>query len=181
MSARHEVNGDSPDAAGEPIRRGRRMALIRDLFTGLLLFAALSLSVELDLVVGSSMDPALKAGNVYVGARANPNLDYGRIVSIEGLPEGVRITKRIIGKAGDEIDLAGGAVFRNGEALDEPYATSPTYATGDITFPVVVPEGTLFVLGDDRRMSRDSRFSEIGMVPERSVRSSYLFLLPWTR
>ncbi len=84
------------------------------------------------------------------------------------------IIKRIIAIEGDlvDIDFEKGQVFVNGELLKEDYIKEPTYASHDVTFPVRVPENCVFVLGDNRNDSKDSRFSEIGdhgMVNEKYI------------
>ena len=74
------------------------------------------------------------------------------------------IIKRVIGVGGDtiNIDFERGVVIVNGVELDEPYARTPTTQKKDVDFPVTVPEGYIFVLGDNRGDSKDSRHSEIG-------------------
>ncbi len=67
-----------------------------------------------------------------------------------------RLVKRVIGLPGDEIDIKEGQVYRNGVALDEPYVTSETFPRR-IEMPIVVPEGQVFVLGDNREVSQDGR------------------------
>lgn len=61
-----------------------------------------------------------------------------------------------------DIDFATGIVYVDGKALDEPYARTPTNVKYDIEFPVTVPAGCVFVLGDNRNLSLDSRSSQIG-------------------
>lgn len=67
-----------------------------------------------------------------------------------------RLVKRVIGVPGDEIDIKDGYVYLNGEKLEEHYSKGETY-TYKITFPIKVEEDTLFVLGDNREVSKDGR------------------------
>lgn len=81
------------------------------------------------------------------------------------------IVKRVIAVGGDTVDInfATGEVFVNGEVLDEPYINEPTYTAEGTEFPLTVPEGQLFLLGDNRNGSSDSRDPRIGLVDERYV------------
>ena len=74
------------------------------------------------------------------------------------------IIKRVIATEGQtvDIDFTTGIVYVDGKALDEPYTKTPTNVKHDIEFPVIVDEGCIFVLGDNRNESLDSRSSRIG-------------------
>lgn len=74
--------------------------------------------------------------------------------------EGIDLIKRVIGLPGEEIDLRDGKVFINGEPLKEDYLNEPmdTDIQGVLDFPYKIPEGTYFVMGDNRNVSQDSRY-----------------------
>ncbi|MBQ3276016.1 MAG: signal peptidase I [Oscillospiraceae bacterium] len=89
------------------------------------------------------------------------------------------IVKRIIALEGQtvNIDFDEGVVYVDGVALDEPYVYEPTHRRIDFEDEVVVPEGCLFVLGDNRNGSTDSRDDRIGFVDSRLVMGRAFFLL----
>ena len=93
------------------------------------------------------------------------------------------IVKRIIATEGEtvDIDFDTGAVYVNGVMLTETYINDPTYYNWDgeyaLDYPAVVPENCIFVLGDNRNNSMDSRYAPIGMIDERSVLGKVLFIL----
>lgn len=83
-----------------------------------------------------------------------------------------RLVKRVIGVEGDEIDIKDGYVYLNGEPLEEPYAKGDTLS-GVFHLPVKVGKNQLFVLGDNRMVSSDSR--EFGLVDIRQVEGKAVF------
>ena len=91
----------------------------------------------------------------------------------------IPIIKRVIGLSGDtiDIDFDNGFVYVNGEKLTEPYIAEPTHEYYDVEFPVTVPEGHIFVMGDNRNVSLDSRSSKVGFADKRFVLGKAFFRL----
>ncbi len=89
------------------------------------------------------------------------------------------IVKRVIALGGQtvNIDFEKGVVYVDGEALDEPYILEPTRRRIDFEDETLVPEGCVFVMGDNRNGSTDSRDLRIGCVDERLIIGKALFLL----
>ncbi len=84
---------------------------------------------------------------------------------------GKPLVKRIIALEGDtvDIDFSTGAVLVNGEVLSEPYISTNTTDRHDVAFPLTVEKGHVFVLGDNRAVSLDSRSSEVGLIDVRNI------------
>ena len=96
---------------------------------------------------------------------------------------GKPLVKRVIAKGGDtiSIDYDSGMVMVNGEVLQEDYIAEPTYLGYDVTFPYTVPEGTVFVMGDNRNQSLDSRSTYVGCIDERDILGRVLLcFMPFT-
>ena len=127
--------------------------------------------VRIVKVDGHSMDPTLFNGErILINLMKQP--DYGDIVVVDGYTSyGKPLVKRVIAKGGDtiSIDYASGTVTVNGEVLEEDYIAEPTYLGYDVEFPYTVPEGTVFVMGDNRNNSLDSRSSYVGCIDERDI------------
>ena len=89
------------------------------------------------------------------------------------------IVKRIIAVGGQtvDIDFTSGTVYVDGEALEEDYINDRTYTFEGTEFPLVVPEGSVFLMGDNRNMSTDSREPRIGTVDTRYLIGKAVFLL----
>jgi len=132
-------------------------------------------------VEGFSMLPTLNHADRLVSSRIAYTPTQGDVVVIT-MPGVHRapIVKRVIATGGQEIDINLGIVYIDGVAIIEPYISGPTPGGADMQFPLTVPEGHVFVLGDNRGNSMDSRSNAIGMVDERLILGRVLYrILPY--
>lgn len=124
------------------------------------------------VVSGASMNPTLNNGDTVAISSLKSSFDYGDIV-IVAQPNAMHKTliKRVIAVGGQtvDIDTEKGVVYVDGKALDEKYTLEPTYSRGNIEFPATVPEGMLFVMGDNRNDSTDSRMRVVGFIDEKYI------------
>ncbi len=123
-------------------------------------------------VVGDSMNPTLQSGDWLTISSVNKSYEKGDIVVITQ-PNGSNepLIKRVIAVGGDtlDIDFTLGKVRVNGDVINEPYILEPTNRRGDFNGPVTIPEGYVFVMGDNRNDSLDSRFDSVGLIDERYI------------
>ena len=156
-------------------------ALISAALVLVLIFSFFFRIIQVD---GSSMVPTLVNGDKLIvwGAGYTPQRgDVGIVVSYTSY--GKPLVKRVIAKGGDtvSIDYATGTVAVNGEVLQEDYIAEPTYLGYDVQFPNTVPEGTEFVMGDNRNQSLDSRSTYVGCIDERDILGRVLLcFMPFT-
>ena len=149
-------------------------------FAGVVAFFLFTFVVRLVTVEGHSMQPTLEEHDRLVIQTINYEPELGDIVVIK-LPDERPLIKRIIAMEGQtiDIDFDTGIVYRDGEMLEEPYILEPTYRSKDVEFPATVPEGCIFVMGDNRNHSSDSREAAVGMVPlERVVGKAVFRFMP---
>lgn len=125
--------------------------------------------VQIVIVDGNSMNPTLLDKERLLTVPCYTELEYQDIVVIRR-DDGQPIIKRVIATEHQEVDIdvEAGTVSVDGKVLDEPYIAGKTNSDGgekSIGFPITVPEDCIFVMGDNREFSLDSRYQEIGMVP----------------
>ena len=132
-------------------------------------------------VIGSSMEPTLSSGDRIVLTANYGEPEYGDIVVTcqpdmsNVIPD--TLVKRVIATEGQtvDIDFVNGIVYVDDVALDEPYTADPTRDREDFEGPVVVPEGCVFVMGDNRNRSTDSRDNRVGFIREEYIMGKALF------
>lgn len=138
-------------------------------------------------VSGYSMYPTLVNGD-YVALRSNvlyngDDIQNGDVVvALAPRYDTEPLVKRVIATAGQtvDIDFDRGIVYVDGVALDEPYINEPTYNQfydRGVTFPLTVEEGHVFLMGDNRNDSSDSRLALIGQVDTRYILGKVVFVM----
>ena len=132
-------------------------------------------------VVGTSMLPTLQHGNKMLVSGFLYKPKYGDVVvfKADSYDPDKALVKRVIAVGGDDIniDFDKGIVYVNGEPIEEPYINELTKTKLDFIGPKEVPEGCVFVMGDNRNASTDSRDSRIGMVDSRLILGKVYFVL----
>lgn len=118
-------------------------------------------------VHGDTMQPTLQDGQLIVSLR-NPKVRAGDIIAF--YYNNKILIKRVIAVGGDVVDIDGhGMVTVNDQVLQEPAFVQPDYGDCNISLPYEVPQSKVFVMGDNRRTSLDSRHTEVGSVAQEQI------------
>jgi len=134
------------------------------------------------VVFGPSMNDTLVQGDylLLLSSTFYTDPQQGDIIvaSKSSFEDGEPIIKRVIATEGQwvNIDFNSGIVYVNDQPLDEVYVKTPTNLQADMTFPLLVDEGCVFAMGDNRNRSKDSRFTEIGLIDHREIIGKAIFL-----
>ena len=130
------------------------------------------------VVSGESMMPTLHDKDKVAISAIDRTYDYKDIV-IVAQPNTLHkvLIKRVIATEGQtvDIDTEKGIVYVDGKPLDEDYTLEPTFEKGNMNFPATVPEGCVFVMGDNRNDSTDSRMKSVGFVDTRYIMGKVMF------
>jgi len=118
-------------------------------------------------IYGSSMTPTLKDGNIVVSVKS-VNFQSGDVIAF--YYNNKILIKRVIAGPGDWVNIEeDGTVYVNNEKLEEPYLMEKALGECDIEMPYQIPESRLFVMGDHRSVSVDSRSTAVGCVSEEQI------------
>lgn len=154
---------------------------IKDLIIAIIIVAAITFVIKPTIVKESSMEPTLFENNYLIINKLSyfhkPHPGYGDIIvfksdldKTDGTGKKLLI-KRVIGVEGDTMTITDGQVYRNGELLEEAYVNGQeTFADeGMDIVDMEIGEDQVFVMGDNRQVSLDSRSPEVGTISEESV------------
>lgn len=167
----------------EPEKKPRKSGELRFYLILACAMLAFMIFIQPIRVQGSSMECTLYNGDILLMIRdwVVDEYEAGDIVvaSKEQFNNGEFIIKRIVAVEGQVVDIDDetGHVYVDGVALDEPYASTLTYANGEMNFPLTVEDDCFFVLGDNREDSLDSRDLEIGQIHITEMQGKIVFLL----
>lgn len=145
----------------------------------IVIFLVFTFVTRILVVSGQSMLPTLNDGDRVAISCIDRNYKYKDIVIVtqpNKLQHQVLI-KRVIAVAGQTVDIDDehGVVIVDGKPLKEDYTLEPTFSKGNMKYPAVVPEGCVFVMGDNRNNSSDSRITEVGFIDTRYIMGKVIF------
>lgn len=158
--------------------RGEYLKALRHIVGVLLVAAAIAVLIATMFfpilrVSGVSMEPTLENGQLVILEKTG-KFETGDLIGF--YYQNKILLKRVIGSAGDYIDMdASGNVYVNDIQIDEPYLKDKALGECDITFPYQVPDGKIFVMGDHRSKSIDSRSKLVGCVSDEQVVGRVVF------
>lgn len=152
--------------------------ILRSTISSLLVVAAIAVLVSMLFlpvlrVTGSSMTPTMQNDELIICSKRS-NFKQGDIVAF--YYNNKILLKRVIGISGDYINITpDGTVYVNDVKLDEPYVNELALGTCDIEMPYQVPDNRIFVMGDHRSVSIDSRSSTVGCIADEYVIGKVIF------
>ena len=159
--------------------RKRFFAAMRSTIFGLITVAAVAVLVAILFlpvlhIYGQSMNGTLDNGDIVLSVKGK-SMDTGEIVAF--YYNNNILVKRVIANSGEWVDIdQDGNVYVNQKPIDEPYLHEPkAFGETDIELPYQVPEGKVFVMGDNRDVSIDSRNTSVGCVDQEQVVGHIVF------
>lgn len=149
-------------------RKSERYKLYRTIASSIIVVAAIAVLIAtlwfpVMSVNGTSMEPIMNDGDIIVAVKDIRLIERGDIIAFYYNDK--VLLKRVIGLPGDTVNMDDqGNVFVNGKLIKEPYISKKSLGICDVQFPVTVDENSVFVLGDHRSVSVDSRSKDMGNI-----------------
>ncbi len=180
------LTGDKPTveqlrtAVAEERYKKRYRKTMREVIFSLITAAAISILIATFLmpvfrIYGSSMTPTLAEGELAVAVRTE-SLHPGDLIAF--YYNNKILVKRVIASQGQWVDIdEEGNVYVDGELLDEPYINEKSLGECDIELPYQVPDERIFVMGDHRSVSVDSRTRAIGSIAQEQIAGKLVFII----
>ena len=126
-------------------------------------------------IYGTSMTPTLEEDNIVVSLKGS-NFETGDVVAF--YYNNKILVKRVIAQAGQWVNIdPDGTVYVDNVEIDEPYIDEKAFGECDIELPYQVPEGRVFVMGDHRSVSVDSRSTSVGDVADEQIVGRIIFTI----
>lgn len=176
MKKSKEIKIPSLDQLEKELRRERHRrtyrSTLRSTVSALVIVAAIAVLISMLWlpvlqVVGESMTPSLFEGEIIIAPKGS-RFEKGEVIAF--YYNNKILIKRVIANAGEWVNIdQDGNVFINDTPLDEPYVSEKAFGDCNITLPYQVPDGKIFVMGDHRATSSDSRNTAVGCVSEEQI------------
>lgn len=152
--------------------RQRYFRILRNTIYTLLIVAAIAVLIAtlwtpVFKIYGNSMSPTVHDSDIVLSWKTS-KYETGDVIAFYF--NNKILVKRVIAGPGDWVDIDDeGTVTVNGEILKEPYVKQKDFGNTDIKLPYQVPESKIFVMGDNRKVSIDSRNTQVGCVPRDKI------------
>lgn len=145
---------------------------------GIIVYIITTFSLQNMYVLGDSMSPTLQNGEavlvdklIYLIKEPSRD-DIVAFKHLDGSNAEINFVKRVVGIPGDKIEMINNIIYVNSKPISDTIKTDPNKnleIRGNMTYPFVVPQGSYFVLGDNIENSIDSRYQQVGIIPQKEL------------